>query len=73
MHCLMLTQKRANFARVSNVKKGADERAPIRILTYSQIVNIENGRRAVGLVDFLLLAPALRMEPEELIRRLASW
>ena len=38
-------------------------------LTYSQIVNIENGRRAVGLIDFILLAEALGIEPKTLLDR----
>jgi len=42
-------------------------------LTYSQIVNIENGRREVGLVDFLMLANAIDVDPVELFQRVARW
>jgi transcriptional regulator with XRE-family HTH domain len=41
-------------------------------LTYSQIVNIENGRRAVGLIDFFMLAQALDLEPGEVLGRIVS-
>jgi len=42
-------------------------------LTYSQIVNIEHGRRAVQLVDFILLAKALRIDPVTMFERIARW
>jgi transcriptional regulator with XRE-family HTH domain len=42
-------------------------------LTYSQIVNIENGRRAVGLADFLMLADALEVDSVSLFERVARW
>lgn len=42
-------------------------------LTYSQIVNMENGRRAVGLIDFVLLAEALNIEPKTLLDRVIRW
>jgi transcriptional regulator with XRE-family HTH domain len=42
-------------------------------LTYSQIVNMENGRRAVQLVDFMMLAQALGVESVELFERVARW
>jgi len=42
-------------------------------LTYSQIVNMENGRRAVQLVDFMMLAQALGVDSVELFERVARW
>ncbi len=42
-------------------------------LTYSQIVNMENSRRAVGLVDFMMLAQALGVDPVALFERVARW
>jgi len=42
-------------------------------LTYSQIVNMENSRRAVGLIDFILLAEAIGVEPIALFERIARW
>jgi transcriptional regulator with XRE-family HTH domain len=42
-------------------------------LTYSQIVNIENGRRSVGLIDFILLARAIGVDPVKLFERVARW
>jgi transcriptional regulator with XRE-family HTH domain len=42
-------------------------------LTYSQIVNIENGRRTVGLIDFILLAKAIGVDPVALFERVARW
>ena len=42
-------------------------------LTYSQIVNMEHGRRAIGLVDFVLLAKAIGKDPGELLERVVSW
>lgn len=42
-------------------------------LTYSQIVNIENRRRAVGLIDFIMLAEAIGVAPIALFERVARW
>ena len=42
-------------------------------LTYSQIVNIENSRREVSLVDFLMLSEAMDMEPVVLLERIQRW
>ena len=42
-------------------------------LTYSQIVNMEHGRRAMGLIDFVLLAKAIGKDPVELLKRVLSW
>jgi transcriptional regulator with XRE-family HTH domain len=42
-------------------------------MTYSQIVNMENGRRAVGLIDFVLLAKAIGVDPVALFERVARW
>ena len=42
-------------------------------LTYSQIVNMEHGRRAVGLIDFIMLAEAINVEPVALLERITRW
>jgi transcriptional regulator with XRE-family HTH domain len=42
-------------------------------LTYSQIVNIENNRRQVGLIDFIMLADAIDVDPVALFERIARW
>jgi transcriptional regulator with XRE-family HTH domain len=42
-------------------------------MTYSQIVNMEHGRRAVGLIDFLMLAKAIGVEPAALLDRIERW
>lgn len=42
-------------------------------LTYSQIVNMENGRRSVGLIDFVMLAKAIGVDPVALFERVARW
>jgi transcriptional regulator with XRE-family HTH domain len=42
-------------------------------LTYSQIVNMENGRRAVQLIEFLMLANAIGVDPVALFERVARW
>jgi transcriptional regulator with XRE-family HTH domain len=42
-------------------------------LTYNQIVNMEHGRRAMSLVDFVLLAKAIGKDPGELLKRVVSW
>jgi hypothetical protein len=34
---------------------------------------MENGRRAVGLIDFLMLADALGVDPGSLFDRVARW
>jgi transcriptional regulator with XRE-family HTH domain len=42
-------------------------------LTYSQIVNMENSRRSVSLIDFILFAKAIGVEPAALLDRVARW
>jgi transcriptional regulator with XRE-family HTH domain len=42
-------------------------------LTYSQIVNIEHGRRAVQADDLILIAKALGIEPEQMLQRILRW
>jgi transcriptional regulator with XRE-family HTH domain len=37
------------------------------------IANLETGRRVMTLVDFLLIARALRIEPERLLTRILRW
>lgn len=42
-------------------------------LTYSQVVNMEHGRRAISFEDFVLLAKAIGVEPSELLKRVVNW
>jgi hypothetical protein len=37
------------------------------------IDNLETGRRVVTLTDFVLVATALRIDPERLLRRILRW
>lgn len=39
----------------------------------NMIANMETGRRAIGFVDFVMVARALRVEPERLLRRIFHW
>jgi transcriptional regulator with XRE-family HTH domain len=39
----------------------------------NMIANLEGGRRAVGFVDFVIVARVLRIEPEKLLRRILHW
>jgi transcriptional regulator with XRE-family HTH domain len=41
--------------------------------TKAQVVNLEGGRRAVRAVDLFMIAGALRIEPQELIRLIQAW
>jgi transcriptional regulator with XRE-family HTH domain len=41
--------------------------------TRNMVANLESGRRVVRLTDFLLVARALRIEPERLLRRILQW
>lgn len=42
-------------------------------LTRNQIANIEGGRSAVRMVDFVMIAKALHIGPERLLRRILQW
>lgn len=52
---------------------GRKELADLVGLTYSQIGNIENSRRAVGLIDFIMIAEAIGIKPAELLERIVRW
>ena len=41
--------------------------------TRNMIANLETERRSVGLCDFILIATALNIEPERLLRRVIQW
>jgi transcriptional regulator with XRE-family HTH domain len=41
--------------------------------TRNQIANLENGRREVTLIDFIMIAHALRVDPYRLLRRILQW
>ena len=42
-------------------------------LTRNVIANIETARRAVLMADFVMIANALRVDPETLLRRILQW
>jgi transcriptional regulator with XRE-family HTH domain len=42
-------------------------------LTRNVIANIETGRRAVLMADFVTIAKALNIHPERLVRRILQW
>ena len=41
--------------------------------TRNVIANLESGRRTVRFVDFVIVARALHIEPERLLRRVLYW
>jgi len=41
--------------------------------TRAQVVNIEHGRRAVRVSDLIMIAKALNLEIETLLRRITRW
>jgi transcriptional regulator with XRE-family HTH domain len=41
--------------------------------TRNMIANLESGRRVVRLGDFVVIARALKIEPERLLRRILQW
>ena len=41
--------------------------------TRNMIANLESGRRAVQVVDFLLIAKALQLDPQRLLHRVIQW
>lgn len=41
--------------------------------TRNQVANIESGRRVIGLVDFILIARAIGVEPDRLLQRILRW
>jgi transcriptional regulator with XRE-family HTH domain len=69
--------QRAVIAVVKASREDADlsrhELAERLGLTYSQIVNMEHGRRAISFVDFVLLAQAIDVKPDELLKRVVNW
>ncbi len=42
-------------------------------LSQDQVANLESGRRAIRMVDFLMIANALNLDPEILLRRILQW
>lgn len=42
-------------------------------LTHRQVVNIEHGRRAIHASDMIMIAKALNVDPETLLRRILRW
>jgi transcriptional regulator with XRE-family HTH domain len=41
--------------------------------TVNQVANLEYGRRELRVVDLIMIAHGLRMEPETLLRRVLKW
>lgn len=41
--------------------------------TRNQVANVEGGRRPVHLVDFLMIAKALNIDPLALLHRVLRW
>jgi transcriptional regulator with XRE-family HTH domain len=42
-------------------------------LTHRQVVNMEHGRRAIHASDLIMIARALNLDPEKLLRRIIRW
>jgi predicted transcriptional regulator len=42
-------------------------------LTRNEVANLESGRRVLRLSDFVLVAEALRISPEKLLKRIVDW
>ncbi len=42
-------------------------------MTPGQVANMEHGRRDIRVVDFILIAQAIRVDPETLFRRVLKW
>jgi ribosome-binding protein aMBF1 (putative translation factor) len=42
-------------------------------MTPSQIANMEHGRREIRVVDLIMIAQAIRVDPETLFRRILRW
>ena len=42
-------------------------------MTRNQVANIESGRRAVDIVDFVLIAKGLNIDPIALLHRILRW
>jgi DNA-binding transcriptional regulator YiaG len=68
---------RVTRVMIKAVRKDADmsqqELAQRLEWTRNQVANIEGGRRMIGLVDFILVARALRVEPDRLLQRILRW
>lgn len=41
--------------------------------TVNQVANLEYGRRELRVVDLIMIAQALRLDPEALLRRILRW
>lgn len=41
--------------------------------TRNQVANVESGRRVANMDDFFLIAKAIRVDPEALLRRVLQW
>lgn len=50
-----------------------DELAKRLSWTRNQVANLESGRRAIGIEDFIMIARALRIEPGRLLQRVLQW
>jgi transcriptional regulator with XRE-family HTH domain len=41
--------------------------------TYRQVVNMEHGRRAIHASDLIMIAQALKVDPQKMLRRILGW
>ena len=41
--------------------------------TRNQVANLEGGRREIGLADFIMIARALRVDPDRMLQRILQW
>ena len=56
-----------------DVDVGRAELADWLGFTVNQVANLEYGRRELRVVDLIMIAQALRIEPETLLRRILRW
>ena len=41
--------------------------------TRNQVANLEGGRREIGFADFIMIARALRVDPDRMLQRILHW
>ena len=70
-----LARRVSNTLRASRIDADVSQEKLAALLgwTRNMIANIESGRRATRLDDFVIIARALNIEPERLLRRVLQW
>lgn len=70
-----LSNRVAIVLKATRVETGANQDDVAQKLgwTRNMVANLENGRKEVSLVDLMLFAEALEMEPIKLIQRILQW